>query len=329
MPNNTTPIVIKKKVVHGGHHGGAWKVAYADFVTAMMSLFIVLWLLASSEQVKKAVASYFIDPTSKNKNMGTGLVGSGESLSLSKTDLEKLQKKIEEALRKKIPDFQKLKNQVTISMSGEGLRIELLETQKGIFFDSGNAKPTEAAQEILKILSAELGKLPNHLLIEGHTDAKPFAGGQTGYSNWELSSDRANAARRLMMANGVRADQIRQVRGFADQQLRNGKDPDDPGNRRVSVIVQYQDAATLTQAQSDLALKSVKDAATPPKEPAKGEAGKAGEAGKGALVKAGEAKPAEGKSLEQKAAPALPEAARATAGKPSPAGPPSGTPPKK
>src|SRR5271169_4294317 len=108
-PRSSAPIIIRKKVIHGGHHGGAWKVAYADFVTAMMSLFIVLWLLASSEQVKKAVASYFIDPTSVSKKMGTGQVDSGESLSLSKGELERLKAKIEDALKKRIPDFQKLK----------------------------------------------------------------------------------------------------------------------------------------------------------------------------------------------------------------------------
>lgn len=264
MARNTPPIVIvRKKVIHGGHHGGAWKVAYADFVTAMMSLFIVLWLLASSEQVKKAVASYFLDPTSKNRNTGTGLAGSGQSMALSKAELEQLRKRIEEALRKEIPDFQKLKNQVTISISGEGLRIELLETQKGVFFDSGNAKPTDAAQEILKILAVELGKLPNHLLIEGHTDAKPFPGGQIGYSNWELSADRANAARRVMMANGVHADQISQVRGFADQQLRKPNDPDDASNRRVSVIVQYQDAARFSEPQTDVILNAARGTPAP------------------------------------------------------------------
>jgi chemotaxis protein MotB len=269
MPNNSPPIIVRKKISHGGHHGGAWKVAYADFVTAMMSLFIVLWLLASSEQVKKAVASYFIDPTSKSKNMGSGLVGSGESMALSKTDLEKLKQKIEEALRNRIPDFQKLKSQVTISISGEGLRIELVETKKGVFFESGNANPTEVAQEILRTLANELGKLPNHLLIEGHTDAKPFSGGEKGYSNWELSSDRANAARRLMMANGVRPDQVRQVRGFADQKLRIAKDPEDPGNRRITVIVQYQDTPELSQIDSDAALKTATLATAKPDATAK------------------------------------------------------------
>ena len=249
-PRSPTPIIIRKKASHGGHHGGAWKVAYADFVTAMMALFIVLWLLASSEQVKKAVASYFLDPMGKTRELGSGLVGSGESMAFSKQDLEKLKKKLEEALRKKIPNFEKLKDQVAISITGEGLRIELLESPKGVFFQSGNAEPTEAAKETLTILAQELGRLPNHLLVEGHTDAKPFAGGDKGYSNWDLSADRANAARKFLQQHGVRPDQVRQVRGFADQNLRNKANPDDASNRRVSVIVQYLEPDSLTQSFS-------------------------------------------------------------------------------
>jgi len=249
-PRSSSPIIIRKKVVHGAHHGGAWKVAYADFVTAMMALFIVLWLLASSEQVKKAVASYFLDPMGKTRELGSGLVGSGESMAFSKQDLEKLKKKLEESLRKKIPNFEKLKDQVAISITGEGLRIELLESQKGVFFQSGNADPTVTAKETLTILGQELGTLPNHLLIEGHTDAKPFAGGDKGYSNWDLSADRANAARKFLQQHGVRSDQVRQVRGFADQNLRNKANPDDASNRRVSVIVQYLEPEKLTQVVS-------------------------------------------------------------------------------
>ncbi len=249
-PRSSAPIIIRKKVIHGGHHGGAWKVAYADFVTAMMALFIVLWLLASSEQVKKAVASYFLDPMGKTRELGSGLVGSGESMAFSKQDLDKLKKKLEDSLRKKIPNFEKLKDQVAISITGEGLRIELLESQKGVFFQSGNADPTVAARETLTILAQELGTLPNHLLVEGHTDAKPFAGGDKGYSNWDLSADRANAARKFLQQHGVRPDQVRQVRGFADQNLRNKADPNDASNRRVSVIVQYLEPESLTQVFS-------------------------------------------------------------------------------
>jgi chemotaxis protein MotB len=249
-PKALAPIIIRKKVIHGGHHGGAWKVAYADFVTAMMALFIVLWLLASSDQVKKAVASYFVDPMGKNKDLGSGLVGSGESMAFSKQDLEQLKKKLEESLRKKIPNFEKMKDQVSLSITGEGLRIELLESSNGVFFQSGNADPTLTAKETLTILGQELGTLPNHLLVEGHTDSNPFAGGEKGYSNWELSADRANAARKFLMQHGVRADQVRQVRGFADQNLRNKTAPTDASNRRVSVIVQYMEPEVLTKTLS-------------------------------------------------------------------------------
>lgn len=247
MANQFAPIIIRKKIVHTGHAGGAWKVAYADFVTAMMALFIVLWLLASSEQVKKAVASYFIDPQSKTRETGSGLVGSGQSMAFSKEDLDKLKKRLQEAIKKRMPDFQRIKNQVTISVTGEGLRIELLENQKGVFFESGNAEPTPAAKEIFEVLAAELGALPNHLLVEGHTDSKPFSTEAKGYSNWELSADRANAARRVLQQNGVKPDQIREIRGFADQQLRNKADPLDAANRRVSILVQYQDPSTISE----------------------------------------------------------------------------------
>ena len=123
-------------------------------------------------------------------------------------------------------------------MTAEGLRIELLETERGFFFHSGNATPSAMGQELISKLASELGKLPNHLYIEGHTDAKPFSG-QRGYTNWELSADRANAARRLMQENGLRPDQVGQVRGFADQKLRTPKDPVNPSNRRITLIVQY------------------------------------------------------------------------------------------
>jgi len=230
-------IVIKKKAGHGGHHGGAWKVAYADFVTAMMALFIVLWLLSSDEKVKKAVGGYFNDPSGSGKLMGTSMAGAGESISLAKDDMEKLKDKLEQAM-KTLPKFTQMKDQVQITITSEGLRVELLETDKGMFFESGNAQPSETGKEILVSLSKEMGKLPNNILIEGHTDSKPFSN-RLNYSNWELSADRANSARRIMEQNGVRPDQVKQVRGFADQQLRKKDDPENANNRRVSVIVQY------------------------------------------------------------------------------------------
>jgi chemotaxis protein MotB len=230
-------IIIKKKGGHGGHHGGAWKVAYADFVTAMMALFIVLWLLSSSEEVKKAVGGYFQDPTGSGKMTGSTMAGGGEGVSLSKDDMSKLKQRLEAAM-KEMPTFQNIKKQVQIIVTGEGLRIELLETDKGTFFESGRPQPTESGKALLVRLAEEVGKLPNKLLIEGHTDSKPF-GGDGSYTNWELSVDRANQARRLMQSSGVRADQVAQVRGYADQRLRHLEDPENAANRRISVIIQY------------------------------------------------------------------------------------------
>jgi chemotaxis protein MotB len=235
------PIIVVKKIVHAGHHGGAWKVAYADFVTAMMALFIVLWLLSSSADVKKAVGGYFRDPTGKSQQNGTGQSGSSENIGIGKDDMGKLKDKLEAAIRT-APDVGKLKDQVQMSVTGEGLRIELLESKTDSFFETGNAQPTSSGDEILTLLAAQLGKLPNRLSVEGHTDASPYVS-STGYSNWELSSDRANAARKLIQQSGVRPDQVADVRGYADQKLRKPEDPTSASNRRVSIVVKYQTPA--------------------------------------------------------------------------------------
>ena len=231
-------IIIKEKGGHGGHHGGAWKVAYADFVTAMMALFIVLWLMSSSSKaVQEAVSGYFKDPNGTAKLTGTALVGTGENLQLSKQDMSQLKDKLLKSIQK-MADLKKLDKNIEMTVTPEGLRIELLESDKGTFFDSGSTTLNKSGQELLNLLAAELGKVPNQLSIEGHTDAKPYSG-KGNYTNWELSADRANAARRLMQQTGLRADQVSQVRGFADQRLRSPKNPLDSANRRVSIIVQY------------------------------------------------------------------------------------------
>ena len=232
-------IIIKKKSGHGGHHGGAWKVAYADFVTAMMALFIVLWLLSSSsKQTQVAISGYFKDPSGTASKLGTSLAGTGESIPITKQDMAMLKEKLQKTIQK-INDLDRLKKNIEMTVTAEGLRIELIESEKGTFFESGSAVLNKSGQELLSLLAAELGKVPNHISVEGHTDAKPFTG-KSSYSNWELSSDRANAARRLMQQpDGLRPDQVKQVRGFADQRLRNLKDPFDSANRRISIIVQY------------------------------------------------------------------------------------------
>lgn len=236
MTGNQPIIIIKKKGGHGGHHGGAWKVAYADFVTAMMALFIVLWLMNSSKQVQEAVGGYFKDPTGTSKMVGTDMQGAGESFALSREDMPKLKEELQKAIRR-IDNFDKLKDQIEMTVTAEGLRIELLEAEPGTFFETGSPVPSANGRELLIALAGELGKLPNKISLEGHTDAKPFAK-DTTYGNWELSADRANAARRLMQQNGVREDQVVQVRGYADQRLRKPNNPEDPSNRRISLIVQ-------------------------------------------------------------------------------------------
>ena len=230
-------IVVKKKRGHGPAHGGAWKVAYADFVTAMMALFIVLWLMNSSKQVQEAVGGYFKDPTGTSKMVGTDQSGSGENFTITKDDMPKLKEELQKVTRQ-VSNFDALKNQIQMTISSEGLRIELSESESGTFFDSGSAQPTASGREILALLAKELGKLPNKIFIEGHTDSKPFGRG-ANYTNWELSTNRANQCRQLMQANGVRPDQVSQVRGFADQSLRDPNHPEDARNRRISVIVRY------------------------------------------------------------------------------------------
>ena len=239
MSGSSEPTIIvirKKKGGHGGHHGGAWKVAYADFVTAMMALFIVLWLMSTSDDVKKAVAGYFNDPKGHSKQLGSAVGGSGESLTVAQGQMGNLKAKLENALRQ-IPEFEKLKDNVKMTVTGEGLRIELLETEKGMFFDSGRPEPSQQGRDLLAELAKELGKLKNPILIEGHTDSRPY--NSATYSNWELSTDRANQSRRFMQECGLRDNQVLQVRGFADRQLRDPAHPEDAANRRVSVIVTY------------------------------------------------------------------------------------------
>jgi chemotaxis protein MotB len=203
----------------------------------MMSLFIVLWLLSSSKPVQEAVGGYFRDPNGTATKKGTLNAGAGENFVLTKDNMPKLKDQLEQKIRE-MKDFEKLKSHVEMTVTSEGLRIELSESAAGTFFDSGSPKLNGDGRDLLITLAQELGKLPNKLSIEGHTDSKPYAA-SGNYSNWELSTDRANAARRIVQANGIGANQITQVRGFSDQRLRKIDDPLDPSNRRVSIIVHY------------------------------------------------------------------------------------------
>ncbi len=249
LPPPKIIIIKKKKGGHGGHHGGAWKVAYADFVTAMMALFIVLWLMSADPKIQKAVALYFNDPSGAGKLAGTAAAGLGNAIELPKQDMSKIAEKIRQALMS-TPNLRAMQSHVEITVTTDGLRIELLETEAGMFFELGRPLPTPNGSALLARLAEEVGKLPNSVLIEGHTDSNPFTGG-TIYTNWELSSDRANSARQLMQAHGLRPEQVAQVRGFADRQLRHRDNPSAASNRRVSIIVQYLPAPPQSEPEAE------------------------------------------------------------------------------
>jgi chemotaxis protein MotB len=267
MAAKTQPIiVIKKKGGHGGHHGGAWKVAYADFVTAMMSLFIVLWLMGSSEKVKKAVAGYFNDPKGTGSLLGTTMTGTGVTVQdVSTNDLQKLKDKLEQEIKER-KDLEKLSKQIEITITPEGLRIELLEGKDGTFYEIGSARLSASGQELLSLLGTALKTLPNSLLIEGHTDSTPYSD-DNGYSNWDLSADRANSARRLLQQDGVRTNQVTQVRGYADQMLRVKGNPTDPSNRRISILVRNDNESVPTVSAAGVVDGSTPLPGAPPVKP--------------------------------------------------------------
>ena len=247
------PIVVVKKrsAAHHGHHGGAWKVAYADFVTAMMAFFLVMWLVGQSPHVRAAVAGYFRDPGVFDTTRGAGVLpGGAEGLretgvtpSAVPADVQAAQDVLEHAadqLRQalaRVPTLEALQDRIEITVTSEGLRIELLENAQESFFAVGSAQLLPQTVELLGVIASELGTLGNGVAIEGHTDSRPYAS-TTGYTNWELSTDRANAARRAMELHGLHVGQIDAVRGFADTRLRDPESPLDPRNRRVSIVVQ-------------------------------------------------------------------------------------------
>jgi len=248
MSPGAQPIIVKKKkAAHHGHHGGAWKVAYADFVTAMMAFFLVMWIVGQSEEVKAGVAGYFRDPKAFEGGRGvlpgaeSGTTGGGAPMGL--TDLEAARNALAQAAEEirqalaALPEFEHLKDQVEITLTDEGLRIELREAPDDGFFDSGSAAVKPSTVAMLKVIATQLGALPNQVAVEGHTDSRPYSANSPVYTNWELSADRANAARRILEGSGLHERQIEAVRGFADTRLRKADDPLDPGNRRISIIV--------------------------------------------------------------------------------------------
>lgn len=291
-PNVQQPIRIVKKVKgHGGHHGGAWKVAYADFVTAMMALFIVLWILGQSDQMKQSISRYFQKP-GVWKEGGYGILPGERTQPLEReVPIEALsssakaeryaliqKRKLEEQflqqraqnLRKKIATAPKLKdlaNQIRIQMTGDGLRIDLPDKQNNEFFQVGSAAPKQATVELIGMIARELAALPNPLAIEGHSDSRPFSPG-AAYGNWELSADRANAARRIMEKAGFPQDKIEAVRGYADRQLLIPDKPMDTRNRRVSFLMRYIIAVPEEKMEGENTAKPAQEGEAKPSPPA-------------------------------------------------------------
>ncbi len=255
MKNGDENIIIVKKInKHGGHHGGAWKVAYADFVTAMMALFIVLWVLGQDEEVVKSVAGYFKDPVGFSEKMkAISVIGAGVSLPSDSANsvIEKInQRKMEmerlNAMKDSIvsslsanKEFSNLLDQIKMEIVDEGLRIEMVESNDDVFFEIGTAELRPEAKKLLAIIGKNLVNIPNKIIIEGHTDARPYSNNGGGYSNFELSVDRANAARRTLVEDGLSTGRIDEVRGYASTRLLDKNDPFNLVNRRVSIIIKF------------------------------------------------------------------------------------------
>jgi chemotaxis protein MotB len=267
------PIIIRRrKGGHGGHHGGSWKVAFADFMTSLMAFFLVMWLVGQKQEVKEAVAGYFRDPGKFFHEGRSGVLKGTQSVlpandptiglrnapvsnetlpsQKEKQDLSLAAKNILNELEKQ-EVFQRLKKNVTIQLTSEGLRIILNESVDGAaFFEPGSSKLLQKSAVILMVIAKELGNLKNRLVMEGHTDNN-FTN-TSEYSNWELSADRANAARQLMEVSGLHEGQVREVRGYADQFPMISGTPSDPRNRRVTVLVLYEaKEKTYDQVQVD------------------------------------------------------------------------------
>ena len=288
--DSTRPIIIKrKKVVAGGAHGGAWKIAYADFVTAMMAFFLLMWLLGSTAKGDlEGIASFFQNPVKVSMAGGSGsgdassiLKGGGQDLtrqagqvkrgdvevkkstSFSKEAqqefrrkeqerLEALKKEIEQMIEKS-PLLAEMKRQLLLDITSEGLRIQIVDEQNRPMFDTGGDALKPYTKELLRQIGQLLNDVPNRVSLAGHTDAAPFVGGYQGFSNWELSTNRANASRRELVAGGMEPHKVLRVVGLGSTLLFDKNDPLNPVNRRISIVVlnQKTEQAILNEEAND------------------------------------------------------------------------------
>ena len=269
------PIIIKrvKRGKHGGAHGGAWKIAYADFVTAMMAFFLLMWLLGSTSKGDlQGIASYFSNPVKVSLMGGDGagdstsiIQGGGPRLETSKGNIGKkgksgtsdlsnselnetrklqdLKRSITESINKR-PNLSEYKNQIRLEMTRDGLQIDIMDHQKRPMFDIGQAAVKPYMREILHEIGASLKEVDNLISLSGHTDATQYSSGLRGYSNWELSADRANASRRELVIGGMPQNKLKRIAGMAETNLLDAQNPSNPINRRISVLVLNYEAAT-------------------------------------------------------------------------------------
>lgn len=298
MAGNDNTIIIKK-VKKGGHgaHGGAWKLAYADFVTAMMAFFLLMWLIGTTDtKYRQGIAEYFKDPwkaslaggdstgdaTSLIKGGGEDVTQSlgqvkmtneGRQLSISDASdkdvedeakrldvnhLKDLKKKLENMIETN-PLLTQFKEQLKIDITQEGLRIQIIDQDKRPMFNIASAKMESYAAQIIDLLAPTINELPNRISISGHTDARPFPGSGQGYSNWELSSDRANAARKELIHGGLKEEKVVRVIGLSSSVPLNKNDPFDPINRRISIIVMNKqtEEAIITEDSKATPIKEI------------------------------------------------------------------------
>ncbi|MDE1152490.1 MAG: flagellar motor protein MotB [Micavibrio sp.] len=312
------PIIIIKRVkkVEGGHHGGAWKVAYADFVTAMMAFFLLLWLLnVTTDEQKAMISSYFApaDPRISTSTSGSGGVMGGTSMATEgamtsdknpvmaqqrepaagegkedgdngtnkqTTDEEKEIEAMDKADNKAFdqagdaikqaiqsqPELKELAQSLMVDNTPEGLRIQIVDQEGKPMFEVGSAKPLPAAEKLFALVASVVKDMPNKISVRGHTDSRPY-GKDASYTNWELSSDRANASRRVMLADGLDTSRIENVQGKADQELLLANDPTNARNRRISIILMKQ-SITAPPGKAGAAAKPAVPATPKPPKPA-------------------------------------------------------------
>jgi chemotaxis protein MotB len=272
MSDTPAPVIriVKKKQAHAAHHGGSWKVAYADFVTAMMAFFLVMWIISMDQSTRELIQNYFNDPASAaNSPAGISKLAAGGKNAVANGSVGVLSGKIwgwalREAQEEKFtrvgdtiqhkiarrPELARLRKHVRVTVSQAGLTIELTEATNSLFFESGSDRLSAPARGLLTIVARELGQLANPVVIEGHTDAVPYSAAAE-YTNWELSADRANTARRVMQAAGLRTGQVTEVRGYGDSKPRDDMNPKSAINRRVSILVQYDLPAAIKDGQNE------------------------------------------------------------------------------